>query len=268
MSCRCRLADAPGLLGLGLRLALRRLLRRRPASRRGLVLAVARAACAIGVLTFTPSVPAGTRILPERALVDRLDLHGRLVGLDLGDHVAGLDRVALVLHATWRGCPPSSSARAPASGSVVGIGPLPRHRQSRAGAGINQLMLAQASIQDVGPELRGSGSGVSWAKRAASLTMSRTSLSSRLNSSSSAQPCRRASRFAGARSGRAAPASPGPPPWCGTWPDRTSSGRGSGRSWPRGSPARRPRGRCSTSSSASSCTATTSMPSTCWPGMP
>ena len=35
--------------------------------------------------------------LAERALVDRLDLHGRLVGLDLGDHVAGLDLVALAL---------------------------------------------------------------------------------------------------------------------------------------------------------------------------
>ena len=40
---------------------------------------------------------AGDQDLAERALVDRLDLHGRLVGLDLGDDVAGLDRVALVL---------------------------------------------------------------------------------------------------------------------------------------------------------------------------
>ena len=35
--------------------------------------------------------------LGDRALVDRLDLHGRLVGLDLGDDVAGLDLVALLL---------------------------------------------------------------------------------------------------------------------------------------------------------------------------
>ena len=35
--------------------------------------------------------------LAQRALVDRLDLHRRLVGLDLGDHVAGPDRVALAL---------------------------------------------------------------------------------------------------------------------------------------------------------------------------
>ena len=35
--------------------------------------------------------------LRQRALVDRLDLHGRLVGLDLGDHVARLDLVALLL---------------------------------------------------------------------------------------------------------------------------------------------------------------------------
>ncbi len=35
--------------------------------------------------------------LAERALVDRLHLHGGLVGLDLGDDVAGFDRVALLL---------------------------------------------------------------------------------------------------------------------------------------------------------------------------
>ena len=39
----------------------------------------------------------GDQNLADRALVDRLDLHGRLVGLDLGDYVAGLDRVALAL---------------------------------------------------------------------------------------------------------------------------------------------------------------------------
>ena len=35
--------------------------------------------------------------LGDGALVDRLDLHRRLVGLDLGDDVAGLDRVAFLL---------------------------------------------------------------------------------------------------------------------------------------------------------------------------
>ena len=35
--------------------------------------------------------------LSQHAFVDRLDFHGRLVGLDLGQHVAGLDRVALLL---------------------------------------------------------------------------------------------------------------------------------------------------------------------------
>ena len=35
--------------------------------------------------------------LRQRALVDRFHFHGRLVGLDLGDHVAGLDRVAFLL---------------------------------------------------------------------------------------------------------------------------------------------------------------------------
>ena len=35
--------------------------------------------------------------LAERAFVDRLHFHGGLVGLDLGDHVAGLDGVAFLL---------------------------------------------------------------------------------------------------------------------------------------------------------------------------
>ena len=39
----------------------------------------------------------GHQDLRDRALVDRLDFHGRLVGLDLRDHVAGLDLVALFL---------------------------------------------------------------------------------------------------------------------------------------------------------------------------
>ena len=43
------------------------------------------------MLTFTFSVPAGTSSCAIDALVDRLDLHGRLVGLDLGDDIAGLD---------------------------------------------------------------------------------------------------------------------------------------------------------------------------------
>jgi hypothetical protein len=37
---------------------------------------------AIGVLTFTPSEPSGDEDVLDHALVDRLDLHGRLVGLD------------------------------------------------------------------------------------------------------------------------------------------------------------------------------------------
>ena len=51
----------------------------------------------------------------ERALVHRLHLHRRLVGLDLGEHVAGLDRVAGAASAIWRSCPRSWSATAPAS---------------------------------------------------------------------------------------------------------------------------------------------------------
>ena len=40
-----------------------------------------------GVLTFTPSVPAGDEDGVNHALIDRFDLHRGLVGLDLGDHV-------------------------------------------------------------------------------------------------------------------------------------------------------------------------------------
>ena len=53
--------------------------------------------------------------LAERAFVDRLDFHRGLVGLDLGDHVAGLHLVALALHPLGRGCPSPSWAKARAS---------------------------------------------------------------------------------------------------------------------------------------------------------
>ena len=52
---------------------------------------------AIGVLTATSCVPSATRILPSVPSSDGFHFHGRLVGLDLGDDVAGLDRVALFL---------------------------------------------------------------------------------------------------------------------------------------------------------------------------
>ncbi len=57
---------------------------------------------AIGVLTATPSVPSGTRMLDKRAFVHRLNLHRRLVGLDLGDHVAGLHVVSHGLQPTGK----------------------------------------------------------------------------------------------------------------------------------------------------------------------
>ena len=41
--------------------------------------------------------------LAEHALVHRLDLHGGLVGLDLGDHIAGAHRVALLLEPGRKG---------------------------------------------------------------------------------------------------------------------------------------------------------------------
>ncbi len=46
------------------------------------------ASTAINWFTGTSVVPSGTTDLRQRALVDRLDFHRRLVGLDLGDHVA------------------------------------------------------------------------------------------------------------------------------------------------------------------------------------
>ena len=42
-------------------------------------------------------MPSGTTILAEHAVVDGFVFHRRLVGLDLGDHIAGLDRVAFLL---------------------------------------------------------------------------------------------------------------------------------------------------------------------------
>ena len=49
---------------------------------------------AMGVLTFTPFGPLGHQDGVHHALVHRLHLHGGLVGLDLGDDVAGGDGVA------------------------------------------------------------------------------------------------------------------------------------------------------------------------------
>src|SRR3954449_4884299 len=49
------------------------------------------------LVDLDPLGPTLDENLAQRALVDRLHLHGGLVGLDLGDHVARLDRVALVL---------------------------------------------------------------------------------------------------------------------------------------------------------------------------
>ncbi len=52
---------------------------------------------AIGVFTATSAVPSGDQNFAERAFVRRLDFHRRLVGLDLGNDVAGLDLIALFL---------------------------------------------------------------------------------------------------------------------------------------------------------------------------
>ena len=54
--------------------------------------------------------------LAEPSLVDGLDFHGRLVGLDLGDDIAGLAPCHLRSSAIWRACPSPWSATARASG--------------------------------------------------------------------------------------------------------------------------------------------------------
>ena len=51
---------------------------------------------AMGALTFTPSLPSATKILPSTPLVDGFKFHRRLVGLDLGQQVTGADGIALL----------------------------------------------------------------------------------------------------------------------------------------------------------------------------
>ena len=62
----------------------------------------------------------GDQDLAERALVDGLDLHRRLVGLDLGDDVAGLRPCRLPSSAIWRALP--SSIVGESAGIRISIG--------------------------------------------------------------------------------------------------------------------------------------------------
>ena len=68
----------------------------------------------------------------ELALVHRLDLHRRLVGLDLGNDVAGLHLVADILQPFAPAYPRSSWATAPASGSASTSLSPPAARRCRA----------------------------------------------------------------------------------------------------------------------------------------
>ena len=178
--------------------------------------------------------------LAERALVDRLDLHGRLVGLDLGDHVAGPDRVALALEPLARGCPRSWSATAPASESGSAsmspcgptCGPRSRSRCARC-SGLDQTSVQSSLGSGSGAVLGEAGRLVDDVADLLVEPLEVVLARRRLVGDHLAQA---------GRSGRAARASPAPLPWCGTWPGRTSSGRDSGRSSPRGSPAPRRRG--------------------------
>jgi hypothetical protein len=84
-------------------------------------------------LTFTPRAPSGDEDAADHALVHGLELHGGLVGLDLGHHVAGLDRLPFL---------DEPAARVPSSmvGDRAGIricvgirGPLGGGRRGKGG---------------------------------------------------------------------------------------------------------------------------------------
>ncbi len=175
---------------------------------------------AIGVLTFTPSVPAATRILPSGALVDRLDLHGRLVGLDLGDHVAGLDGVALLLQ-------PLGEVALLHGRRERGHQDFDRHVLRRGAPHVTDQMSVQSS------DTSGSGIGLreigGVGDDVAHLLVDCLEFVLAEAHFFSSQP-----QFSPARSGRARTASSAPPPSTGTWPGRTWSGRDSGRSASRG----------------------------------
>jgi hypothetical protein len=121
----------------------------------------------------------GDQDLAERALIDGLDFHRRLVGLDLGDDVAGLDLVAFVLQplgkvALFHRRREGGHQDIDAGSAWFREGFLRlRRRGARA-----------ALEQDVGPELGRIRLGIVLANSAASATMSRTSLSIFLRSSS------------------------------------------------------------------------------------
>ena len=101
----------------------------------------------------------------ELALIHRLDLHGRLIGLDLGDDVAGLDLLADLLE--------------PAGELALGHRRTEGRHQDlrRHGAQASTRMSVQSSF--------GSGSGLDCAKSAASWTTAFTASSIFLISASS-----------------------------------------------------------------------------------
>jgi hypothetical protein len=62
--------------------------------------------------------------LRDRALIDGFDFHRRLVGLDLGDHVAGLDLVAF-LHSHLARLPSSIVGDSAGMVMLIGMRPFP-----------------------------------------------------------------------------------------------------------------------------------------------
>src|SRR3546814_969207 len=102
----------------------------------------------------------GHQDLAELALVGRLELHGRLVGLDLGHDVAGLDRVTFLDQ--------------PFGQLALGHRGRQSRHQNLNSHGLSSSRPAQASTYTSVHSSDGSGSGLSWAKSAAFWMMSLT----------------------------------------------------------------------------------------------
>jgi hypothetical protein len=159
----------------------------------------------------------GDQDLAHYAFVHRLEFHRGLVGLDLGEDIAGRDRVAL-LHQPFR------------ERAFLHRGGQRGHQNfgchvCRSPSGV----LRRHVGVDVGPELVERGLGAFLGELGGLVDDVLDLLVDRLEIVLVA--CLPVSR-AGARVRwrRASRASSAPPRGCGTWPDRTSNGRDSGRS--------------------------------------
>src|SRR5262249_19325213 len=124
----------------------------------------------------------------ERALVDRLELHRRLVGFDLGEDVAGLHGVALALQpfgdlALGHGRREGRHQHFDRHRVLSWIGPGHGAPGERQGSALRAHAGASTSVHSS----LGSGSGLSWANSDAAVTTSLISLSICLRRASSAR---------------------------------------------------------------------------------